>query len=416
MEIPASHAGAVRMYGAEFAADPASFYLKTRDAHGPVAPVLLVGDIPAWLVLSYREARYVFDNPQIFGRNGDHWNLWPQIPPDWPLLPALAPMPSVLHAEGADHRRRHDAIGDITDSLYSVDVARLCERTADQLIDEFAGEGKADLITQYTERMVPMVLARLIGLSEDRMADFNQDAIIASTSNTGAIEAAFRLLDKLAVFAGEQRENPGSGLGGQFAQHPAWADSDEQLRLDMFMFGGLGMQPTINWLGAALRLMLLDDDFSLALQGGRISVEQVLNQVLWEDPPIQNQVGRWALLDIELGGQHIRKGDFLAVGLAAANADPDARPDSLVVASGNRANMAFASGEHSCPAGAQALAKQIVRLGVEILVDRLPDVTLAVPADELRWTESAWLRILESLPVTFSPVSPRERARSRGHR
>lgn len=405
MEIPASHVGAVRMYGPEFAADPASFYRETRSTHGPVTPVLLTGDVPAWLVLSYREVRYVCDNPQVFSRNGAHWNLWPQIPPDWPLLPPLVPMPSVLHAEGDDHRRRADALSDVTESLSSVDIARLCERTADQLIDEFAGNGEADLISQYTVRMVPMVLSRLIGIPEDQMDDLNRDAIIASTSNTGAIEAALRAIEKLGVYVAEQREDPGAGLAARLIQHPA-ALSDEEAKLDLFIFIGAGQQPAINWLGAGLRLMLIDDDFSLSLQGGRSSVDRALNQVLWEDPPIQNQVGRWARCDVELAGQRIHKGDFIVLSLAAANADSAAHPGSFATFSGNRAHMAFAHGEHSCPAAAQELASQIVNLGVEILLDRLPDVRLAVPADELRWNESTWLRSLESLPVTFTPVSP----------
>ncbi|MCL2584562.1 MAG: cytochrome P450, partial [Streptosporangiales bacterium] len=401
---PESHAGAVRMYGPEFAADPAAFYRETRAARGPVTPVLLVDDVPAWLVLSYREVRYVCDNPRIFSRNGAHWNLWPRIPPDWPLLPPLVPMPSVLHAEGADHRRRAGALSDVTESLNGVDIARICERTADQLIDEFAGDGEADLIAQYTVRMVPMVLSRLIGIPEDRMDDLNRDAIVASTSNPVAIEAALRAAGKLGVYVAEQRENPGAGLAAKLIAHPAGL-TDEEARLDLLIFGGAGQQPTINWLGAALRLMLIDDGFSLSLQGGRTSVEQVLNQVLWEDPPIQNQVGRWARYDVELGGHRIGKGDFIVLGLAAANADPAARPDSLTASGGNRAHLAYAHGEHSCPVAARELASQIVTLGVEILLDRIPDVRLSVPAEELRWTESTWLRSLESLPVSFAPAA-----------
>ena len=47
-----------------------------------------------------------------------------------------------------------------------------------------------------------------------------------------------------------------------------------------------------------------------------------MNEVLWEDTPTQNVAGRWASRDTHLGGRHIRSGDLLLLGIAAANGDP----------------------------------------------------------------------------------------------
>ncbi|MET9872202.1 cytochrome P450, partial [Streptomyces sp. NPDC006386] len=61
---PVAHHGAdlTRLYGPEAATDPASIYERLRKEHGSVAPVLLEGDVPAWLVLGYRDNRRVLDN------------------------------------------------------------------------------------------------------------------------------------------------------------------------------------------------------------------------------------------------------------------------------------------------------------------------------------------------------------------
>jgi len=40
-----------------------------------------------------------------------------------------------------------------------------------------------------------------------------------------------------------------------------------------------------------------------------------------------------------------------------------------------------------------------------VLLDRIPDVELAVPPGSLQWRPSAWMRALVSLPVRFSPVA-----------
>jgi cytochrome P450 len=65
--------------------------------------------------------------------------------------------------------------------------------------------------------------------------------------------------------------------------------------------------------------------------------------------------------------------------------------------------LSFSHGEHRCPYPAPELAEVICRAAVEVLLDRLPDVLLAVDPEELEWSPSVWMRGLVSLPVTFTP-------------
>jgi cytochrome P450 len=118
----------------------------------------------------------------------------------------------------------------------------------------------------------------------------------------------------------------------------------------------------------------------LALQGGRSSADQALNEVLWKDTPTQNFIGRWAVQDCELGGHRIRRGDLLALGLAAANVDPQVHPRSFADSGANRAHMSFGHGEHGCPFPAPELAEVIAKAAVEVLLDRIPDEFCPSPA------------------------------------
>jgi cytochrome P450 len=412
MEIPPSHIHAARLYGAEFAANPVEAYQEIRRRHGRVAPVLLEGDVPAWMVLAYRELHHVTSNPQLFGRDSRRWNLWDQIPSDWPLMPFVAWAPAVLLSEGADHQRRAGAISDALEAVDRVELTRLCERTADQLIDTFAPDGKADLLTQYAQPLPIMVIARLFGLPEKEVAGLSADLLLATTQQEGSIEANQRAVGVIGALVKERRERPGTGLPARLLAHPA-AMTDEELTMDMYIMAAAGQQPTTDWIANTLRLMLMDDQFSLTLQGGRISADHALIEVLWTDSPSQNLVGRWAVQDCELGGRRIRKGDLLVLGLQAANSDPQVRPDSYAGAGLNRAHMSFANGEHSCPIPAREIAELIARTAIEVLLDRAPDVELAVPAAVLEWRESVWTRGLNSLPVSFTPVTEPVRRLSR---
>lgn len=404
MEIPATHANAGRLYGPEFAANPTEIYQDLRRRFGGIAPVLLEGDVPAWLVLSYREAHFVLGNPQLFGPDSRRWNQWDSIPPQWPLRPFVDWTPSVLHAEGADHQRRATALSDMLDSIDRTDLARLSERLCDRLIDSFAGMGQADLLTQYAQQVPFRLVAQLNSIPEDEIAATAIDMMIAATHGPDSIEAYNRGMDRIIKRVQEFRARPGSGLGALLVAHPA-ALTDEEAALDLLMVMKSAQQPTSDWIGNTLRLMLTDDEFSLTLQGGRSSVDQALNEVLWKDTPVQNMVGPWAIQDCEVAGQRVHKGDMLVICLAAANADPHVHPGSFGDISVNRAHMSFAHGDHACPFAAPEVAEIVAKTAVEVLLDRIPDVELAVPSESLEWRESPWDRGLKSLPVTFAPVA-----------
>jgi cytochrome P450 len=392
------HDQAVRLYGEQLAGDPAELYRSMRSKFGSVAPVLLDGDIPAWFVLGYREMYLITGSPQLFARDCRRWNMWDRIPGDWPLMPFVGWTPSVMFAEGAEHQRRAGAIGDALDAIGRTELAGICERVSDRLIDTFAGEGEADLMAAYAHQIPMRVIARLFGLPESETPGLVQDIADSLDVAEKANAAHQRNYARMQELLKARREKPGNDVPSRMIAHPAGL-SDEEIVIDLLVVMAAAQQPTANWIGNTLRLMLADDQFSLTLQGGRGSVAQALTEVLWKDTPTQNY---------DIGGQRVRKGDLLVLGLAAANADPQIHPTSFDD-SVNRAHMSFGHGEHGCPFPAPELAEVIARTAVEVLLDRIPDVTLAVPPDKLRWRPSLWMRGLFSLPVEFTPLyqSPR---------
>lgn len=405
MKIPSSHADAARLYGPEFAVDPANIYLNMRAKYGTVAPVLLEGDVPAWLVLSYRDVHHVLGNHQLFGRDPRRWNLWDEIPEDWPLRPFLAWSPALLHTEGTEHQRRASAIGDALDAVDRTSLARICDKTADDLIDTFIGDGKADLLTQFAMAYPIRVLAQLYGFSQEQLPGLAQDLMLASSQTAESNEAFGRVIALLHQLVAAQRTNPGTGVAARMAAHPA-ALSDDELAFDLFIMWMAGHQPTALWIANALRLMLVNDQFSLSLQGGRVSADHALNEVLWEDTPGQNQGGRWATQNCKLGDREINRGDLVVPSLQAANSDPLVQPPSETAIGTNRAHMSFAYGEHSCPHPAPEFAMLMAKTAIEVLLDRIPDIALAIVPEALAWQESVWFRCLTALPVTFTPLAP----------
>ncbi|GAA2373572.1 cytochrome P450 [Streptomyces cuspidosporus] len=399
-----AHPDAVRMHTEQLQTDPAELYQRLRREHGPVAPVLLDNDIPAWYVLGYRELHRVTSDPSLFARDSRRWHAWDYIPADWPLMPFVGYRPTMLFAEGAEHQRRAEAMYDALASVDQFELRAESERVADELIDAFAPSGHAELITDYVSQVPMRVVTRLFGLDPAVAAAIQRDTVEMVSATEGTMAAYQRVHDRMVALVAEVRGDPGMpGIPARMAEHPAGL-TDEEIVNDLIGTVYASHQSTTDWIGNALRLMLTDERFAVTLAGGRRSVGQALNEVLWEDTPVPSFIGRWAAEDTVLGGQRIKKGDCLVLGLAAANADPSIRPDFQAGAAGNQAHMSFSYGEHGCPVPARELAEVISMTAIEVLLDRLPDVALAVPAEELEWRTSVWFRGVRALPVEFTPA------------
>ncbi len=112
-------------------------------------------------------------------------------------------------------------------------------------------------------------------------------------------------------------------------------------------------------------------------------------------------VARFATEDLELGGQHIQKGDLLLIVLLSANRDEAqfTQPDDLDLARRLDRHLAFGHGIHMC------LGAPLARLEGDIafttLLRRMPNLRLNVPRDTITWRVTSSLRGLTTLPVAF---------------
>jgi cytochrome P450 len=312
----------------------------------------------------------------------------------------------VLFTEGDEHRRRAGVITEALEGIDQFELAHVCRRIADELIARFAGSGEAELMTGYAHALPMRAVVQMCGMpvSGTDTRQFVDDLRISLDAEEGddPVAAYARVAERLRRLVDDKRAVPGPDVTSRMLAHPAGL-TDEEIVQDLISVIAAAQQPTANWIGNTLRLLLTDERFAVNVSGGRLSVGEALNEVLWLDTPTQNFVGRWAVGDVQLGGRQIRAGDCLVLGLAAANSDPLIWPEGHVGAE-NAAHLSFSNGEHRCPYPAPLLADIMARTAVETLLDRLPDLVLAVDPEELTWRPSIWMRGLDGLPVHFTPV------------
>ncbi|MFM9594559.1 cytochrome P450 [Streptomyces scabiei] len=386
------------MYGPEFAADPAAFYRRVR-AHGPTAPVELAPGVRATLVTSYDAALHVLRGTDTFAKDARRWRDLGDgtVPPDSPVVPMMMYRPNALFSDGEEHRRLRGAI---TDSLARVEPHTLrgyVERSADTLIDRLAPTGGADLLGEYAQVLPLLVFNHLFGCPAELGVKL-VEGMSAIFDGIDAERADALLTATLLELVTRKRARPGPDVTSWLTLHPAKL-TDEEMIHTLVVLMGAGTEPQQNLIANALRLLLSDDRFAGDLSGGSLPVEDALDEVLWTDPPMANYAVHYPKRDVLHEGALLRAGDPVVVSLAAANTDPALGTDQRT---GNRAHLAWSAGPHNCPARSEA--RLIASVAVEKLLDRLPDIELAVPVEALQWRPGPFHRALAALPVTFPPA------------
>jgi cytochrome P450 len=383
-------------------ADPQAAYRELQERWGLVAPVELEPGIHAWLVMGHHELCQVVRNEQLFSRDPNNWRLFSDgvVAPDSGLGPMMFPRDNAYFADGEKHRRLRGPLDDGLDGLDEHRMARFIRATCTDLIRDLEGQGKADLVADYAAVVPMLTVAGFFGIGREQGHELRAALIALFSSAEDSQPAALNLERILSGTMNARRTVPTDDLTTTFLRHHNLRN-DFEIQQSMVLMISAGYETTTTWIAQTLRLMLTDPRFAGRMRGGRLGIDDALDEVLWRDPPMSNMPARYALVDCELGSAPISTGDALIMGLASANNDPRVHTNDSWLEVGNRSHLAWSAGPHACPA--QRPGRMITRIAVDTALHRLHDVSLAIPADEVMLLPSPWTRCPASLPVRFTP-------------
>ena len=385
-------------------ADPQAAYAQLQEQWGVVAPVQLEPGVNAWLVMGYAEICYVVRHERLFSRDPHNWRDLSEgiVSPDSGLGPMMFPRDNAYFKDGDIHRRLRAPLDEAVSGLDQRQMGRQVKRICADLITGFAAQGQADLVAEYASVIPMLAVADLFGLDVALGHELRQCllALFGSGEDSQAGNRRFEeiLTDVMRARAAE----PAEDVTTRFVRHPN-LDGPYEIMQSMVLMISAGYETTTSWIAQALRLMLTDPRFAGRLRGGRLGVDDALDEVLWRDPPMANMPARYALRNTELAGQPIQRGDALILGLGAANADSRIHTGDTWIEQGNRSHLAWSTGPHACPA--HVPARIIARAAVETALHLLPDIRLAVAPGEVSLIPSPWTRCPASLPVTFTAAA-----------
>ena len=205
-----------------------------------------------------------------------------------------------------------------------------------------------------------------------------------------------------AQLAEERRANPTDDVASVIAN--ALVDGEPLPPRDMagyyIIVATAGHDTTSASTAGAMQALAQDPEQWARVREDRSLLPGIVEEAIRWTSPVQHFM-RTAAEDVEMGGQTIRKGDWMMINYVSANHDPAQFEDPRrfdAARSPNR-HLAFGAGAHQC------LGLHLARLEMRILFEALLDKVEAVElAGEPKRATSTFVGGLKTLPVRITPA------------
>jgi cytochrome P450 len=279
-------------------------------------------------------------------------------------------------------------------------------RVGNELIDQFAPNGKADLVKTFTFPYPTRIIAALLGLPEEDFPQFQRWSIsmLSFTVNPErGLAASQALVDYFKPILAARRVEPREDLISALAA--AEIDGHKLDDEDIYSFIRLllpaGVETTYRSLGNLLFGLLSNQDQLDAVRADRSLIPQAIEEAVRWDAPLLN-ITRVTTKDTELGGMQIPQGCSVMPMLGAANRQEDRYPDPdrFDIFRQAKVPISWGHGVHVCLG--MHLARLEMRTAINLLLDRLPNLRLDPDGGDPH-IRGMVFRSPTSLPVLFDP-------------
>ncbi len=318
---------------------------------------------------------------------------------------------SMLSMDEPDHRRLRDIVDEAFRRRAVLDMEPQIQATADQLASELFDDGSpADLIERFARTLPLSVICELLGLPRADRPKFS--AMAARFSRlTGALGFLSMIPNALAMrryieaHLQNVRRDGGEGLIAEIVrvERQGGRISGDEIVSMVFLLLFAGHETTTHLISGSVHELLKNPGLRDWLAEDRSRLDLAVEEFLRFLTPVQFTKPRYVRRDVDLGGVTVRKGERVMAMLAAANMDPSAnpQPERLDLARKPNRHVAFGTGIHFC-LGHQ-LARIEGRCALQALLQRWPQLALAVPEAEIVWRKRPGLNAIARLPVVAGP-------------
>ncbi|GAA5044746.1 steroid C26-monooxygenase Cyp125 [Nocardia callitridis] len=274
---------------------------------------------------------------------------------------------------------------------------------AKEIVDRAAASGDGDFVTQIACELPLQAIAELIGIpQEDRMKVFAWSNEMTGYDDpdidVDPVTSSAEVLGYAYQMAEQRKKCPADDIVTTLLEADIDGDKLTEAEFGFFviLLAVAGNETTRNAISHGM-VAFLDNPDQWELFKKERPATAVDEIIRWATPV--NSFQRTALVDTELGGEQIKKGQRVVMVYGSANRDESVfdEPDRFDITRKNNDHLAFGgTGEHYC-VGAN-LARLEIDLIFNAIADHLPDITKVGDPKRLR---SGWLNGIKEFSVDY---------------
>ena len=390
--------------------DPYPTYKRLREE----APVLWSERVNGWVLTRYDDVTATFNDSARFKNGGRFEPVFDAV--DSTHRAEFAPMRKHYHygvigADPPDHTRLRGLIQKAFAPRALEAMRAPVQAIVDAHLDGVANSGGMDVVRDLANPLPVIVIAQMMGVppaDSTLFKHWSDDVMRFQSGGRASLDdmrisqhALFEFRAYLQALFAQRRADPRDDLISALVQAEEQGDrlNEEELLATCVTLLVAGHETTTNLIANGLLALLRNPGQLALLRADPGLIGGAVEEMLRYDTSLQRNrriVGE----DLELRGQHMRKGQFVMQVIGAANRDPAvfADPDRFDITRNPNPHIGFGRGIHFC-LGAP-LARIEAPLAIQSLLKRFPDMRL--DGDQLDWRrEVGALRSLRSLAVRW---------------
>jgi cytochrome P450 len=399
----------INIASAEFKANPYPFYAQLRD-EAPVIRLPLPGKQTVWLITRYDDVSAALKDERFVKNRRNAMS--PDQLAKVPWIPAFAKAieQNMLDQDAPDHTRLRGLVHKAFTPRLIEQMRERVQTITNDLLDAAQARGQMDLIHDFALPLPVNVICDILGIppkDRNKFHRWSNAAIAATASDLGkllAIPNIYALVNYVRRLIQLRRADPQDDLMSALIQARENNDqmSEDELVAMVVILLIAGHETTVNLIGNGMLALLEHRDQMDKLQHDPGLIKTAVEELLRFYSPVETATERYAREDITIQGVTIPRGEMMFAGIASANRDPSqfTNPDTLDITRDPNRHLAFGQGIHYC-VGAP-LARMEGQIAINTLLERMPDLQLTVPVENLRWNKGLALRGLKALPVSFA--------------
>ncbi|MGB3442586.1 MAG: cytochrome P450 [Actinophytocola sp.] len=382
--------------------DPPEEYARLREER-PITSVRLPGGRTGWLVTRYEDIRTMLANTSL---TPHLVQVTPATELPLPEEELEVPPGTFAAMDQPEHTRYRKLIAPWFTPKRVEQRAPRIRQIVDGLLAGILDSGPpADLVSQYAKPLALTMVSELLGLPQETRAGF-QAAVMTMFSLDSSPDqlrpAHTRIYQGLGDLVAARHSDPGPDLVSELVHAGQGLTDEEIVNMAAFLLLA-GLETSSHMISLGTFALLEHPDALAALRADPDLIGSAVEELFRYLTIVQFGLTRVAREDFDVAGQRVHAGEIVIASLAAANRDPAAytEPDRLDLHRNEATHLALGYGSHHC-LGAH-LARAEIRIAIGTLLQRIPGLRLAVPAEQVRrGDEDMVFYGLHLLPVTWS--------------